>query len=111
MAVLGASNYTYAEATGRRGSGQLDRIPRPLEFFGGVPAAIVPRTGVKDPCYYGPDLNPTYRDLADHYGTAIIPARVRKPRDKAKVEAAVFVVATLGTGGSPQADFPTAWPS
>jgi transposase len=50
------------------------------------------KTGIKDPSYYEPDLNPTYRDWADHYGTVIIPARVRKPRDKAKVEAGVLVV-------------------
>ena len=50
------------------------------------------KAGVKDPCYYEPDLNPTYRDWAAHYGTVVIPARVRKPRDKAKVEAGVLVV-------------------
>ena len=96
VAVLGASNYTYAEATGRRDlASWIGSHVRALEFFGGVPAVIVPdnwKTGVKDPCYYEPDLNPTYRDLADHYGTVVIPARVRKPRDKAKVEAAVLVV-------------------
>ena len=96
VAVLGASNYTYAEATGRRDLvSWIGSHVRALEFFGGVPAVIVPdnwKTGVKDPCYYEPDLNPTYRDLAEHYGTVIIPARVRKPRDKAKVEAAVLVV-------------------
>jgi transposase len=96
VAVLGASNYTYAEATWKRDlAGWIGSHVRALEFFGGVPAAIVPdnwKTGVKDPCYYEPDLNPTYRDLADHYGTVILPARVGKPRDKAKVEAAVLIV-------------------
>jgi transposase len=96
VAVLGASNYTYAEATWKRDlAGWIGSHARALEFFGGVPAAIVPdnwKTGVKDPCYYEPDLNPTYRDLADHYGTVILPARVGKPRDKAKVEAAVLIV-------------------
>jgi transposase len=86
VAVLGASNYTYAEATWKRDlAGWIGSHVRALEFFGGVPAAIVPdnwKTGVKDPCYYEPDLNPTYRDLADHYGTVILPARVGKPRDK-----------------------------
>ena len=96
VAVLGASNYTYAEATGKRDlANWISSHVRALEFLGGVPAAIVPdnwKTGVKDPCYYEPDLNPTYRDLADHYGTVILPARVGKPRDKAKVEAAVLIV-------------------
>jgi transposase len=50
------------------------------------------KTGVKEACYYDPDLNPTYRDWAEHYGTVIIPARVRRPRDKAKVETGVLVV-------------------
>jgi transposase len=96
VAVLGASNYTYAEATWRRDlASWIGSHVRALDFFQGVPAVIVPdnwKTAVKDPCYYEPDLNPTYRDLADHYGTVIIPARVRKPRDKAKVEAGVLIV-------------------
>ena len=96
VAVLGASNYTYAEATWNRNlASWIGSHIRTLEFFQGVPAVTVPdnwKTGVKDPCYYEPDLNPTYRDFAEHYGTVIIPARVRKPRDKAKVEAGVLIV-------------------
>ena len=96
VAVLGASNYTYAEATWNRNlASWIGSHIRTLEFFQGVPAVTVPdnwKTGVKDPCYYEPDLNPTYRDFAQHYGTVIIPARVRKPRDKAKVEAGVLIV-------------------
>lgn len=96
VAVLGASNYTYAEATWNRDLPcWIGSHVRALEFLGGVPKAIVPdnwRTGVTNPCHYEPDLNPTYRDLADHYGTVILPARPRKPRDKAKVEAGVLVV-------------------
>lgn len=96
VAVLGASNYTYVEATWRRDlEGWIGSHVRALDFFQGVPSVIVPdnwKTGVKDPCYYEPDLNPTYRDFADHYGTVIIPARVGKPRDKAKVEAGVLIV-------------------
>jgi transposase len=96
VAVLGASNYTYAEATWNRDlASWIGSHIRALEFFRGVTAVIVPdnwKTGVKDPCYYEPDLNPTYRDFAEHYGTVIIPARVRKPRDKAKVEAGVLIV-------------------
>ncbi len=96
VAVLGASNYTYAEAS--YSQGLYDWITahvHAFEYFGGVPEVIVPdnlRSGVSHACRYEPDLNPTYRDMANHYGTTIIPARVRKPRDKAKVEAGVQLV-------------------
>ena len=66
-----------------------------MEFFGGVPLVIVPdnlKAGVKHACYYEPDLNPTYHDWAVHYGTTVLPARVRRPRDKAKVESGVLLV-------------------
>jgi len=96
VAVLGASSYTYAEATERRDlAAWIGSHTRALEFFGGVPGIVVPdnwKTAVKSPCFYEPDLNPTYRDWAEHYQTVIIPARVRKPRDKAKVEAGVLLV-------------------
>jgi transposase len=96
VAVLGASNYTYAEATWKRDlPSWIGSHTRTLEFLQGVPTVIVPdnwKAGVQEACYYEPDLNPTYRDFADHYGTVIIPARVRKPRDKAKVENGVLVV-------------------
>ncbi len=95
VAVLGASNYTYTEATDRRDlAAWIGSHVRALEFMGGVPTMVVPdnwKTGVKNPCFYEPDLNPTYRDWADHYGTVVIPARVGKPRDKAKVENGVLV--------------------
>ena len=96
VAVLGASNYTYAEAAWKRNlPSWIGSHSRAVEFYGGVPAVTVPdnwKAGIKDPSYYEPDLNPTYRDWADHYGTVVIPARVRKPRDKAKVEAGVLIV-------------------
>ena len=66
-----------------------------FEFFGGVPSLIVPdnlKAGVRHACYYDPDLNPTYHELAVHYGTAVLPTRIRKPRDKAKAEAGVLLV-------------------
>jgi transposase len=66
-----------------------------LEFFGGVPELVVPdnlKSGVVKPCRYEPVLTRTYEDLAAHYGVAVIPARVRKPKDKAKVETGVLVV-------------------
>jgi transposase len=96
VAVLGASNYTYAEA---QWSQELPHWiaghVRLFAFLGGVPHILVPdnlKAGVKRACRYEPDLNPTYQALAEHYDTAIIPTRVRKPKDKAKVEVAVQVV-------------------
>lgn len=96
VAVLGASNYTYLEATWSQGlEDWLMAHVRAFEFFGGVPASVVPdnlKSGVHRPHRYEPDLNPSYAELAAHYGVAVIPARVRAPRDKAKVEAGVLVV-------------------
>jgi len=96
VAVLGASRYTYAEATWTRDLYDwIGSHIRTFAFFGGVSEAVVPdnwRTAVTKACWYEPDLNPTYRDLAEHYGTAILPARVRKPRDKAMVESGVLLV-------------------
>jgi transposase len=93
VATLGASNYTYAEATWTQTLPDwIASHVRALEFFGAVPSLIVPdnlRSGVSYACRYDPDANPTYRDFAEHYGTAILPARAAKPRDKAKVESGV----------------------
>lgn len=96
VAVLGASNYTYVEATWTQTLPDwIGAHVRALSFIGGVPRQIVPdnpKVGVLKANWYEPGLNPTYQDLAAHYGTAILPARPRKPRDKAKVEAGVLVV-------------------
>ncbi len=96
VAVLGASNYTYAEATWTQTLPDwLGSHVRALQFLGGTPAAIVPdnlKSGVSRACRYEPALNPAYQDFAEHYGVAILPARVRKPRDKAKVEGGVLIV-------------------
>ena len=96
VGCLGASNYTYAEAT------LTQQLPdwvashrRMFEFFGGVPALIVPdnlKSGIHKACRYEPDINPTYADFIDYYGTAVLPARPAKPKDKAKAENAVQVV-------------------
>lgn len=90
VASLGASDFTYAEATW---SGALEdwigSHVRAFAFFGGVPEILVPdnlKTGITSPCYYEPDVNRTYQEMASYYGVAVIPARVRKPRDKAIVE-------------------------
>lgn len=95
VAVLGASSYTYVEASWTQGLADWTASHvRCLEFMGGVPELLVPdnlKSGVTIPNFFDPDLNPTYHELARHYGTAILPARVRKPRDKAKVEAGVLL--------------------
>jgi transposase len=95
VAVLGASSYTFAEATqSQELACWIGSHVRALEFLGGVPEAVIPdnvKTGVKHPCRYEPDLNPTYREMAERYGLAVLPARPYKPRDKAKVEAGVQV--------------------
>lgn len=96
VAVLGASNYTYAEATwSQQLPDWIGSHVRAFEFLGGVPELIVPdnlRSAVSKVHRYEPDLNPTYQALASHYGVAVLPARVRKPRDKAKAEAGVLLV-------------------
>lgn len=96
VAVLGASNYTYAEATWTQGLADWTGAHvRCFTYLGGVPEVVVPdnlRAGVARAHRYEPDINPTYQDLATHYGVAIIPARVRRPRDKAKAEVGVQVV-------------------
>ena len=96
VAVLGASNFTYAEATWTQGlSAWICSHVRTLAFFGGVPEIVVPdnlKSGVLKTCRYEPEINPTYQDMASHYSVAVVPARVRKPKDKAKVEVAVQIV-------------------
>jgi transposase len=96
VAVLGASNYTYAEATWSQGLGDwIGSHIRAFEFFGGVTEIVVPdnlKSGVTKACRYEPGVNLTYEEMAHHYGVAVVPARPRKPRDKAKVEAGVLLV-------------------
>jgi transposase len=96
VAVLGASNRTFAQA--RWTQGLPDWIGAHIDALadlGGVPKSIVCdnlKAGVTVACRYEPGINRTYQELAEHYGTVILPARPRKPRDKAKVEAAVLIV-------------------
>jgi len=96
VAVLGASNYSYAEAQWAEDlPNWIGGHVRALDFFGGVPEIIIPdnpKVGVKHPSRYEPDINPTYQDMAEHYNTVVLPARVRRPKDKAKVEVGVQVV-------------------
>jgi transposase len=95
VAVFGASNYTFAEATAtQQVADWLGSHVRAFEFFGGLPAVVVPdqlKTGVTGACRYEPTLQRSYEELAAHYGTAILPARPARPRDKAKVEVGVQV--------------------
>jgi len=96
VAVLAASSFTYAEAQWAEDlANWIGGHVRAFDYFRGVPEVVVPdnpKTGIKHPSRYEPDINPTYQDLAEHYGTVVIPARVRKPKDKAKVEVGVQVV-------------------
>ena len=96
VAVLGASSYTFAEASiGQDLNSWIGSHIRAFEFFGGVTALIVPdnlKSAVTKACYYEPRLNRTYEEMGDHYGTAILPARRYRARDKAKVEVGVQIV-------------------
>jgi transposase len=96
VAVMGASNYTYAEATWTQGLADwVDSHVRTFEFLGGVPTLLVPdnlKSAIDKACRYDPEVNSSYAELAAHYGCAVLPARPYKPKDKAKVEAAVLLV-------------------
>lgn len=96
VAVLGASNYTYCEASWtQRLPDWIDSHVRAFEYFQSVPELLIPdnlRSGVTRAHRYEPLLNETYAEMATHYGTAILPARVRRPRDKAKAEVGVQIV-------------------
>jgi len=94
--VLGASNYTYVEATpSQQLPCWMNSHIHAFEYFGGVPKILVPdnlKSGVTLPCRFEPEINRSYQDMATHYGTAVIPARIRKPKDKAKAEGGVLLV-------------------
>jgi len=96
VAVLGASSYLYAEALpSQELIHWISAHVHAFEFFGGCPSILTPdnlKSGVTTPHRYEPDVNATYQEMADHYGVAVIPARPRKPRDKAKAEGGVLLV-------------------
>ena len=96
VAVMGASNYTFAEATwSQQLPDWIGSHVRAFRFYGGVPTLVIPdnlKSGVKKACFYDPEINPTYQRLACHYGVAILPTRAVHPKDKSKVENAVQVV-------------------
>lgn len=93
---MGASNYTYAEATWNQGlENWVMSHARCFDFLGGVPELLIPdnlKSGTTKACRYDPDINPTYAQMAAHYNTVIVPARPYKPKDKAKAEVAVQIV-------------------
>jgi transposase len=95
VAVLGASNKTYAEAfENEQLAAWITAHCHAWDFFQGVARVTVPdnlKTGVIRPCRYEPLLHRSYQEMAEHYGTVIIPGRIKKPRDKAKVEGAVLI--------------------
>ncbi len=96
VAVLGASNYTYADASLSQSLPDwLGSHVRAFEYFGGSTRIVVPdnlRSGVTKACRYDPDLNASYQQLAEHYQVAVVPARPYKPKDKAKAEVGVQIV-------------------
>jgi transposase len=95
VAVWGASNYTYAEATlTQQLPDWIGSHTRAFLYFGCLPKIVVPdclRSAVSRACHYEPDLNPTYAEMAEHYGICVLPARPAHPRDKAKVETGVLI--------------------
>lgn len=96
VSALGASHLIYVEATWTQTLPDwIAAHVRMVEYYGGVTALIIPDNAsalVRKPCYYEPEVHPTYRDFAAHYSTTILPTRVASPRDKAKVETAVQIV-------------------
>ena len=96
VAVLGASNYTFARASwSQKQADWLNAHVKAFEFFGGVPELVVPdnlKSAVRKTHRYEPDINPSYQQLAAHYQCVIVPARPYKPKDKAKAEVAVQIV-------------------
>jgi transposase len=95
VAVLGASSFTYAEASWTQALADwIGAHARAFAALGGVPKLLVPdntKVAVIKACLYEPQINRTYAEMAAHYDTAILPARPRRPRDKAKVEVAVLI--------------------
>ena len=96
VAVLGASNYTYAEATWSQGQADwINAHARTFAFLGGLPQVVVPdnlKSAVIKTHRHEPRINPAYQQMAAHYQVGVVPARPYKPKDKAKAEVAVLIV-------------------
>lgn len=93
VAVLGASNYTFIEASADQSLlSWIQSHVHAFDFFAGIPVCLVPdnlKSGVTKSHLYDPDINRTFQEMADHYGVAVVPARARTPKDKSKVEVGV----------------------
>ncbi|WP_312010510.1 DDE-type integrase/transposase/recombinase [Bradyrhizobium neotropicale] len=102
VAVMGASNYTYAEATWTQTLADwIEAHVRMFRFFGGVPRLVVPdnlKSAVHKSSFYDPEINRSYGMMAAHYGVGVLPARPRRPKDKAKVEGGVRFAQTYLLG-------------
>ena len=98
VAVLSCSQYAYVEAfLSQNQESWLAAHVNAYNFFGGVTRILIPdnlKTGVEKASWYTPVINKTYHEMAEHYGTAVIPARVRKPKDKPNAEGAVGIIST-----------------
>ncbi len=94
VSVLGASSYIFAYVVANQNIENFTECNvKAFEYYAGVPECIVIdnlKAGVTSACYYDPDINRTFADLAEHYNTAVLPARPYKAKDKAKVENAVL---------------------
>jgi transposase len=94
VTALGASSYTFACAVAdQKVENFIKGNIKALQYYAGCPKCIVPdnlKSGVKSACYYEPEINRTFADMAEHYDMAVVPARAGKPKDKAKVENAVL---------------------
>lgn len=102
VGVLGASSYTYLEATATQQlTDWIASHQRMWAFFGGVSDLLIPdnlKSGVTQANLYEPSINRTYFEMAQHYGCSVVPARARKPKDKSKVEKAVQDIQNLILG-------------
>jgi transposase len=94
VSVVGASSYIYARAVpDQTQESFVDCTIKALEYYGGCPECLVPdnlKGAVTQACYYDPEINRTFAAMAEHYHIAVLPARVAKPKDKAKVESGVL---------------------
>lgn len=100
----GLSSFSYAEATESQKKRDFTQSHvRGFRYFGVIPHGLVPdnlKSAVTRACPFDPVINPLYAQMGQHYGIAILPARVRKPKDKAKIESGVlhiqrFILARL----------------
>ncbi len=98
VSTIGASSYPYVEAFPSEClENWITAHINAFRYYGGIPQLLIPdslKTGVKRACNYDPELNKTYLELSEHYGCAIVPARIKKPKDKSPVEGAVGDIST-----------------